>query len=262
MGRLVAHGWDYQAAKDAHGQLVPGAGGRERGRDGHRLLVLRRERGPDDLPGAARARAQAGRRTCGSSSLTGAGGAHGGHGAGRDPGAAEERGLAVQGAARGRVDRPDQPRAHQPRDRAHHARRGRPAYLVPPRSAARRRRAGSVNRCFWLLLGGSLAFYATALYLGFHEGHLVVARGPHARAGRGRHRAAPVPDHGRRDRDARRLLDAALARRALDVEVARARSARSSSPAAAPSRSARSRGRCRPSRRSTSCSTAAATRAT
>jgi hypothetical protein len=34
-----------------------------------------------------------------------------------------------------------------------------------------------VNRCFWLLLGGSLAFYATALYLGFHEGNLVVAHG-------------------------------------------------------------------------------------
>jgi cbb3-type cytochrome oxidase subunit 1 len=34
-----------------------------------------------------------------------------------------------------------------------------------------------VNRCYALLLGGSLAFYATALYLGFHEGHLVVARG-------------------------------------------------------------------------------------
>ncbi|MEA2312912.1 MAG: hypothetical protein QOE28_2880 [Solirubrobacteraceae bacterium] len=34
-----------------------------------------------------------------------------------------------------------------------------------------------VNRCFRLLLGGSLAFYATALYLGFHEGHLVVTGG-------------------------------------------------------------------------------------
>jgi hypothetical protein len=34
-----------------------------------------------------------------------------------------------------------------------------------------------VNRCFWLLLAGSLAFYATALYLGFHEGNLVVAHG-------------------------------------------------------------------------------------
>ena len=34
-----------------------------------------------------------------------------------------------------------------------------------------------VNRCYWLLLGGSLAFYFAALYLGFHEGHLVVAGG-------------------------------------------------------------------------------------
>jgi hypothetical protein len=41
--------------------------------------------------------------------------------------------------------------------------------MAPPRHL--------VNRCFYLLLGGSLAFYATALYLGLHEGHLVVARG-------------------------------------------------------------------------------------
>ena len=34
-----------------------------------------------------------------------------------------------------------------------------------------------VNRCFLLLLGGSLAFYDTALYLGLHEGHLVGADG-------------------------------------------------------------------------------------
>jgi hypothetical protein len=34
-----------------------------------------------------------------------------------------------------------------------------------------------VNRCFWLLFGGSLAFYFTALYLGFHEGHMVVTGG-------------------------------------------------------------------------------------
>jgi hypothetical protein len=33
------------------------------------------------------------------------------------------------------------------------------------------------NTCFYLLLGGSLAFYAAALYLGFHEGRLVVRRG-------------------------------------------------------------------------------------
>jgi hypothetical protein len=35
----------------------------------------------------------------------------------------------------------------------------------------------AANACFWLLLGGSLAFYATCLYLGFHEGSLVVGRG-------------------------------------------------------------------------------------
>jgi len=34
-----------------------------------------------------------------------------------------------------------------------------------------------VNACFYGLLGWSLTFYAVALYLGFHEGHLVVARG-------------------------------------------------------------------------------------
>jgi hypothetical protein len=33
------------------------------------------------------------------------------------------------------------------------------------------------NTCFYLLLGGSLAFYGAALYLGFHEGRLVVRRG-------------------------------------------------------------------------------------
>src|SRR5256714_6645423 len=33
------------------------------------------------------------------------------------------------------------------------------------------------NLGFWSLLGGSLAFYGVALYLGFHEGRLVVRRG-------------------------------------------------------------------------------------
>jgi hypothetical protein len=49
-------------------------------------------------------------------------------------------------------------------------------YLVPQlggRAPSRR----SANACFYLLLGGSLAFYAAALYLGFHEGRLVVRRG-------------------------------------------------------------------------------------
>jgi len=35
----------------------------------------------------------------------------------------------------------------------------------------------SANVCFYLLLGGSLAFYAAALYIGFHEGRLVVGQG-------------------------------------------------------------------------------------
>ena len=34
-----------------------------------------------------------------------------------------------------------------------------------------------VNTCFWSLLVGSLAFYFSALYLGFHEGALVVHHG-------------------------------------------------------------------------------------
>ncbi len=35
----------------------------------------------------------------------------------------------------------------------------------------------AADRCFFLLLGGSLAFYGSALYLGLHEGRLVVDRG-------------------------------------------------------------------------------------
>ena len=65
-----------------------------------------------------------------------------GHGAGRDPGAAEERGLALHGGPRRRVDRPDQPRPHQPRHRAHDARGRRPVLRSCPllggtRAAAR-----------------------------------------------------------------------------------------------------------------------------
>jgi hypothetical protein len=41
------------------------------------------------------------------------------------------------------------------------------------RAPSRRR----VNRCFFSLLGASLAFYGVCLYLGFHEGRLVVSRG-------------------------------------------------------------------------------------
>jgi hypothetical protein len=35
----------------------------------------------------------------------------------------------------------------------------------------------AANVCFWSLLAGSLAFYGVALFLGFHEGRLVVRRG-------------------------------------------------------------------------------------
>jgi heme/copper-type cytochrome/quinol oxidase subunit 1 len=41
--------------------------------------------------------------------------------------------------------------------------------VAPSRRAA--------NACFWSLLGGSLAFYGAALYLGLHEGRLVVRHG-------------------------------------------------------------------------------------
>ena len=229
IGRLVQHGWDYQAAKEHMGNWYRVPVGASAGVMGMgywcfaanvALTIFQARLVRVPKPSAHLWKFL----------LTGAGGPHGRHGAGRDPGPAEERRLALRGQARGRVDRPDQPRAHQPRHRLDHAGRRRP--LLPPAAAraAPRRPAQLVNRCFWLLLGGSLAFYATALYLGFHEGHLVVARWADARAGRGGHAAAPVPDHGRRGRDARGLLDAALARRPLGVEVAPARSRRSSWP--------------------------------
>jgi hypothetical protein len=46
-------------------------------------------------------------------------------------------------------------------------------YLLPVLGGARPSRR-LANTCFWSLLGGSLAFYGVALYLGFHEGRLVV----------------------------------------------------------------------------------------
>ncbi len=50
-------------------------------------------------------------------------------------------------------------------------------FALAPRlgGAAPARRAA--NRCFWLLLAASLSFYAVCLYLGLHEGRLVVNRG-------------------------------------------------------------------------------------
>jgi hypothetical protein len=46
-------------------------------------------------------------------------------------------------------------------------------YLLPTLGGARPSRR-LANACFWSLLGGSLAFYSVALFLGFHEGRLVV----------------------------------------------------------------------------------------
>jgi hypothetical protein len=46
-------------------------------------------------------------------------------------------------------------------------------YLLPLFGAERPSRR-AVNACYWSLLVGSLAFYSAALYLGFHEGRLVV----------------------------------------------------------------------------------------
>jgi hypothetical protein len=49
-------------------------------------------------------------------------------------------------------------------------------YLMPALGGVPPSRRAA-NACFWLLLGGSLAFYAAALYVGFHEGRLVVTQG-------------------------------------------------------------------------------------
>ena len=202
MGPLIEHGWTYPAAKAHMGQWYKAPTGMGAGVMGLGYWCFATNVARDDLPVAARPRAEAavaplevlrdGRRR-----------AHGRDRAGRDPGAAGERGLALQGGPRGRVDRPDQPRAHQPRHRPHDARRGLAVRVRAPRSAGSSRRAGLVNTCFFALLGGSLAFYFSALYLGFHEGALVVHRGLTPEQAEEATRAAPVPDHGRGDRDVR-----------------------------------------------------------
>ena len=118
------------------------------------------------------------------------------------------------------------------------------------------------NTCFWSLLGGSLAFYGVALYLGFHEGRLVVGRGLTPEQAE-----EATPLHPFLIMGAGIAMLAAfwllLVTRSCAPSAGRGtRCARSSSPAAGRSRSGRCRGRSRRSRRSTSCSTAAATRAT
>ena len=53
------------------------------------------------------------------------------------------------------------------------------------------------NLCFWSLLGGSLAFYGVALYLGFHEGRLVVRHGLRHGSSTGSVRIASTGSFGR-----------------------------------------------------------------
>ena len=146
-----------------------------RRRHGPRLLVLRRERLPDGLPGAPRSRAEAAgppvevprhrrrrpdRRD----------------GPGRDPGDAGARRLALSRGPRGRVDRPDQPRAHQPRHRPDDARRRR---ALPARAAARRR--GSVAAARERCVGAAARRLARVLRLvplsRLPRGSLVVGHG-------------------------------------------------------------------------------------
>ena len=190
---------------------------------------------------------------------TGAAGLTVGHRAGRDPGAAGERGLAVSRRSCGRVDRPDQPRAHQPRHRADDARRGR---ALLPRSSARAGRAPSrraATPASTLSSAGSLAFYGSAMYLGFHEGGLVVGRGLTPEQAERATAIHPFLLMSAGHRDVRRVLVPALAlvarsfvarRPGEGIRARRLRGARASG---------RCRGRSRRSRPSTSCSTEAAT---
>ena len=234
MGRLVAHGWDYAAAKAHMGKWYKVPVGMGAGVMGlgywcfaaNVFLTIFQSR-------LVRVPKPSGHLW--KFFATGAAGADRRHRAGRDPGAAGERRLALPRRPRGRVDRPDQPRAHQPRHRADDARRRR---VLRARSDARAGRAPSrgvgEHRASASLLGGSLAFYVVALYLGFHEGRLVVRHGLTPEQAEEATRAAPVPDHGRRHRDVRGVLAAA---RRLLVRSFRRRAApacgRSCSPAAA-----------------------------
>ena len=80
----------------------------------------------------------------------------------------------------------------------------------------------AANACFYALLAGSLAFYGSAMYLGFPRRISRRRPRPLTRGGGGGDGASSVPADGRRDRDARRLLAAALARYACAYRSARA----------------------------------------
>ena len=193
-----------RGSQAAHGQGLPGAGRDRRRNHGNRLLVLRRQRVPHDLPGPARSRAEAERLPL-EVLRDGRGRAHGRDRAGRVPGAACARRLALPRRARRRVDRSDQPRAHQPRHGADDADRG---GVVRARAEARRSDAREEDGESVLLLS------ARRLARLLRRGALprLSRRAPgrparlDARASGGGNAPASVPDHGRRHRDVRGVL--------------------------------------------------------
>ena len=73
----------------------------------------------------------------------------------------------------------------------------------------------AADACFYALLAGSLAFYGSAMYLGFHEGVPRRRPRPQPRGGGARDCNPSLLAHGRGDRDARCVLVPALARRPL-----------------------------------------------
>ena len=183
IGMRVRDGWEYQAAKASMGDWYRAPVGMGRRRDGDRLLVLRGDRVPDRLPGAARARARSRTATSGSSSRP------------------APPGLTV-GTVQGVIQ--VQPSNADWLFRAGHAGEwidpiahahinlvtgltmltaGALFYFAPllgGRAPSRR----TVNACFYALLAGSLAFYGV--------GH--VPRVPRGVSGR---RARPDPGAGR-----------------------------------------------------------------
>ena len=135
-------------------------------------------------------------------------------------------------------------------------------FALAPQLGGTRPRGGSRTVLLGRCSAASLAFYGACLYLGFHEGGLVVGRGlTPEQAEEATPLHAPA-DHRQRRRHVRRVLAPArdarprVPRRADAAACVRARRLR------ARSRSGRCRGPCRRCPRSTSCSIAAARPAT
>ena len=177
MGRLVEHGWDYQAAKAHMGKWYKVPVGIGAGRDGRSATGASPRTSSLTIFQARLVAVPKPHWHLWKFFATGAAALTVGTVQGVIQVQPANADWLYKAGPRGRVDRPDQPRAHQPRHRADDARRGRALRARRARPAASRPRAALVNRCFCALLGGSLAFYGVCLYLGFHEGGLVVDRG-------------------------------------------------------------------------------------